>query len=210
MDDEFFSSEEVASFYNRLIYGKKTDDIDASINNAYLDFCRTIRGFTKKKKTNGKKKNEHGKKINKRRLTKNKKINTIIKDKASSILKECLENINVKSQDDFDTWHKKTCERLIDAFKGHKVQFHFGQAQKWINMTFKYLAMRKCKRFRNIYQYCHIPIDNVILKSVGYHFKYVAWSRLDRYEDYLNFQKGFRNKELPPLKQELRLWLGQD
>jgi DNA polymerase-3 subunit alpha len=70
-------------------------------------------------------------------------------------------------------------------------EFYYGQAQKWINMCLKYLSMLDHSLVENHYEYFHVPIDNYIVDTTGIKL-YVAWSRLDDYNEYLKFQKSFR------------------
>lgn len=60
---------------------------------------------------------------------------------------------------------------VINAFKDYKnngSSFEFGNAQKLINMTTKYIAigiyMRNC---RNNFQYCHCPMDSIIMDKAA-------------------------------------------
>jgi hypothetical protein len=90
-----------------------------------------------------------------------------------------------------------------------------GQAQKWLNMSMKYLftlGERRVPGFAHLYQFAHIPIDNVFLKSataLGGPSLHVPWSRLDDYATYLSCQQAFRNLfgGSIPLEAEFRLWL---
>ena len=62
--------------------------------------------------------------------------------------------------------------------------FYIGQARKWINMSLKYIFVHDVTRldgYSNIYDYCHIPIDNIIILSIGYLKYSTAWSRINDY-----------------------------
>ena len=52
-------------------------------------------------------------------------------------------NSNIKNQKEFDEMHYQACKKLIAIFE-HQL-FTVGQAQKWINMTFKYLHLLEYK-----------------------------------------------------------------
>ena len=114
-----------------------------------------------------------------------------------------IKNLN---QTKFDSYHKKSCEDLIVAFEDQL--FTIGQAQKWINMTFKYLNLLNYDGIEYVYEYCHVPIDNYVLNITNYKLD-KAWSKLNNYDEYLDFQKLFRNKykNSIPLDKEFYLWL---
>jgi len=102
--------------------------------------------------------------------------------------------------------HKIACEDLIRSFENQL--FTVGQAQKWINMTFKYLHLLDYEKVNGVYEYCHIPIDSYMLNATNYHMS-KPWSKLDDYEEYLNYQEWFREtyKDEIPLDAEFYLWL---
>ena len=110
-------------------------------------------------------------------------------------------------QIEFDAWHKKTLYFIINDFKSYE-KITVGQVQKWINMTFKYLAMRDYKDFENIYQFCHVPIDSTILNIVKNDL-FKKWSEINDYDKYLDFQKLFRNKNITQLKKVLKCEIGE-
>lgn len=111
----------------------------------YLDTCRTIKW------------KEHPKKV----------IKDIFKYKDSnndtSIIDDIAECISCnKKQDEFDKYHDNMCRKLIKNFDSI---IAYGQAQKIINMAFKYLYCietidREC--FKN----CHMPLDSFTLEWI--------------------------------------------
>ena len=169
------------NFWIRVYFPGSNNLIDASIDRAYRDFNRTMHQI-KDKRTD-------------------EKYNVL-----KNFMKSIVEEVSVKSfvtQDKFDYWHKNKCIALIDKFNEVLVfKIGFGQAQKWINMSFKYLFVLGDSRTNlNIsknYHLFHIPIDNIIQKklSIEYNIPRIngAWSRIDNYDDYLNYQKAVRNK----------------
>lgn len=120
------------------------------------------------------------------------------------------------TQSAFDDWHHSVCASLIDHFDVHSrdisFQFHAGQAQKWINMTFKYiftLGETLLGGFSAIYEFCHAPIDRIVierLKPCGFPKISKPWSKLN-YDEYFDCQKWLRDKfDMPPLDVEFRAW----
>jgi len=178
----------------RLVF-RKGLNISGCIENAYLDFCRTLRGIRKLPSS------------------------AELRKKAGIVLTDALTALAAKlqapiQQADFDTWHRDTCERLIAVY-GDTFPFHAGQAQKWVNMTLKYIytiGEERIPGFRPAYPLCHAPLDNDVLTQLtqyGFEWPSKAWSRLD-YDEYLKCQEWIRDKfkPTPPLSIEFFLWMG--
>lgn len=161
------------------------DLIELAISKAYKDLMRTIRGFANNKNHDEIKKNAI----------------MSIRENVSKII-----NSNITNQEQFDKLHEKACMDLIDKFKGQF--FTVGQAQKWINMTFKYLFLLEYEEVEKVYEYCHIPVDSYILKNGSKKIS-KAWSKLNDYKEYNEYQSWFRNKHSDkiPLDEEFDLWL---
>lgn len=176
-----------------LYFGKNKNYLDNCIDRAYRDFNRTLHGFD------------------------NHKYKEIILEKAKAYLKEEIigikDNNNIISQEDFDKWHKTICYGLKNIFAEFEY-FYIGQAQKWINMSLKYIFVHDETRldgFNKIYEYCHIPIDNIILSKLDYPRVTSTWSRINNYDIYLDFQKYIRTRaeDETPLDFEFRLFIKQ-
>ncbi|MDO4282754.1 MAG: hypothetical protein Q4D02_03880 [Clostridia bacterium] len=180
------SEEIIKKFYAYSLFGKVSNCIESSVKRAYRDFNRTIRGF----KANV----EHNR----------------IYDNAIQIMIDEINNLiisNMNSQREFDEWHKNLCDALIQSFEDQKL--YYGQTQKWINMSLKYLAILDYTKVAKNYIFFHIPIDNYILEHEEElnRFK-CTWSRIDDYDLYLEFQKEFRKKyNGAPLENEFLIWL---
>jgi hypothetical protein len=92
-------------------------------------------------------------------------------------------------------------------------RFYVGQAQKWLNMTLKYIYVMGDERvpsYDRFYGFGHVPIDNVI---IGRFQEYKprrlgAWSRLNDYEEYLGYQQWIRETwpDSAPFAVEFNLW----
>ena len=128
---------------------------------------------------------------------------------------DCLMNDMV----DFDQWHRNmcTCIRCFYAKKGYE-SFTVGKAQKWINMSLKYIYFYSNERenFSKYLNKLHVPIDRVMANHIAvlihelpgyerYTFKALGdsfdaekanycWSKIDDYDQYLDCQKRIRNK----------------
>ncbi|MCI9617489.1 MAG: hypothetical protein HFG31_05745 [Eubacterium sp.] len=149
-------------------------------------------------------------------------------------IKEVCENGNITSLDKFDEAHRKMCTKVLEMFREKRqyVSITYGQAQKIINMAFKYLyAYDSIKgKTKNIYKYCHMPLDKYTLawyrrvkekmkekmreKEKEYYLveSNFAWSKKidatkEGYENYLKIQNGIRlclGEEV--LKKEFEIW----
>ena len=128
----------------------------------------------------------------------------------------------------FDKWHKQTCEQFCDSFYqcalGDKYEgLHFGKGQKIVNMTFKYLYCFDDNN-KDSFVFCHMPLDKYTL---DWFFEKVcpeekchriAWSNLDygtvqtkgsycwiqtKIKEYLEKQTEYPNN---PLEAEFYIW----
>lgn len=82
------------------------------------------------------------------------------------------------SNDNYDGWHDKLCKGLEEEYKnvtdGKTKFFTYGNAQKWVNMTIKYLCLIDAlsdgfiyhKRLCKFQSKFHIPVDSYIIKAV--------------------------------------------
>ena len=135
---------------------------------------------------------------------------TRIKKICSSLI-ESIENYP-NYLGDFDTWHKSECTQIIDQmnapygdvkkeFLKAGFTFTYGQAQKWVNMTLKYLWLLDRLPEGLTAKSLHVPIDSFILEKLQeengdgikrdgdtYKYKGESWSQLDDYDAYLDIQ----------------------
>lgn len=200
LGEEASYAEALDYWYHRPNY----DDIyDAVIKIAFTTLARTVRGIQR---------NPH---------------HDALKAEAVGYLAKRLKNITAANQADFDDWHRETSENLIAIFGKYGQEFTFGQAQKWINMALKHLALADSSVVKSYYAFCHVPIDSYIIKGLrtnlvspemnqidtnfGQDAKEVAsWSKINDYGAYLEFQNDFRERcgEIP-LDYEFHLWQRQ-
>jgi hypothetical protein len=61
-------------------------------------------------------------------------------DEALSQMLLSIREMNIANQKQFDDWHRRACGRISAIYSecGYS-SFYVGHAQKWINMTFKYI-----------------------------------------------------------------------
>lgn len=180
---------DVKEYLILLYFGPVNDPVRKSVGRAYRDFNRTLRGLSRHPGASD------------------------ITSTARAHLQQTLNGLQTaefNNQDKFDNWHETLCAQL-KQFYG-EFPFTVGQAQKWVNMSVKYLFVLDRSLVESHWQYCHIPIDKIIiqqLRQLGYKPPFVgpAWSRLDSYERYLEFEDWFRHT-LPgiPMDNEFHLW----
>lgn len=165
--------------------------LDICENLAYRDFCRTIRF-----------KGEHD----------------TFKDNVKVLITQNIDGlISVRTKEDFDRKHKDLCEKIIEIANFQKVleaDFTYGQAQKWLNMTLKYMLLTGFwnDKLQPIIGFLHIPVDSYIIsaakKYLGISITSKAWSKWD-IEIYEQFQKEVREKSgnENPIEWEHKVWL---
>ena len=188
------SQNDYFNFLIRCYFGEGNDLLRMSVERAYLDLNRTLHGFATHRTADRIRENAHALVI-------------------QNIY--CLKNIKL-SQKSYDNWHAKACDDLRTSFwKGGFRKFTYGQAQKWLNMSMKYIFVMGKDRlpgYQNCYPFAHIPIDNIFMDAIRPYRKIrlpCAWSRIDDYEVYLKLQKEFRElfSNSIPLDVEFKLWI---
>ena len=135
----------------------------------------------------------------------------LIEKICSQIIKQIYnDNIN-----DFNEWHKGKCTTIKKIMNEAKTEnnikivekFTYGQAQKWINMTLKYLwlldLLPKSINEKDI----HVPVDGYIIEAATYNcsnhadkleitldITKIPWSDWEDSNDYQKFQDQIREK----------------
>lgn len=178
----------------------------AAVHLGYLDMCRTCHGI-------GAKVSDAQRKASFKTL--------------GEEIKGLLSDSSIDSQEAFDAKHKVLCNKYMDLLKKYGYAIKYGQAQKVVNMALKYLFCCEDADL-DIFQYCHMPLDGLILNWCKKEFKISvnsdkdAWSKLteEKYTEITNaiFKKlksrdveysiGGKNTILPkiPLAAELVIW----
>jgi hypothetical protein len=184
-----------ADFLTRVYFGRAEraeDWLRACWRRAYRDFNRTLHG-----------------------VSRNQDVYWRAEEALSQMLAS-VRSMNTPTQLQFDEWHREACIGLSATCKESFYSSLFvGQAQKWLNMTFKYiyvLGEERLSGFHHLYDLCHVPLDNIMIHAlIPYGFKRLpcAWSRLNDYDVYLDRQHWIRNRfQLAPLDAEFQLWMG--
>lgn len=103
------------------------------------------------------------------------------KTSATELIKRKIEQL-LKEKNDYNEWHKCLCRKLCKEYEkcdfGVGREFTYGIAQKWVNMTMKYLYLLNsiyshdsdyCQniglQIDNISASLHIPLDGYIFEA---------------------------------------------
>ena len=123
------------------------------------------------------------------------------------------------NQSNFDKFHHNICQWFLDELNKIRKMVGlppatYGNAQKMINILFKYLAcFDDYPKYADLFSYCHMPIDGYIVRALKNN-KVTApstpWNRLT-YQVYIYLQKDIRcklpkNINMSILESEFILW----
>ena len=189
------SREDYFDFLIRCYFGEGQDALRLCVQRAYRDLNRTLRRFA-----------AHGAADQLRDKSHQRVVALVLALKHEAV-----------GQQAFDAWHQKACLNLRGLYrKGGFEAFSHGQAQKWLNMTLKYmfaLGESRLPGYLPYYSFAHIPIDKIFVaaaKEIGGPDLPMPWSRLDDYAIYFRLQEVYRKMFAPaaPLAAEFKLWIG--
>ena len=186
------NDEEILKFLKFSYFGDLNISIEVASNRAYRDMCRTIK-FNKLKD------------ITDRRKLRD-KVNIMFETEIKK-----LTSRSKKNSDDFNNWHGEVFENMKNLYEEKGIKLTYGQAQKWINMTIKYLYLFGGYTFDSVFEELHIPVDNYILdianEKVGIDRPKKPWSKWEE-EQYRNYQNEIKSKiKIAPLIWEFENWL---
>lgn len=178
---------------------QEEERIRKCVERAYLDLARTLRFEEKEDQT--------------RKYEKEKWI--------KEITDEIVKIRGSMNRENFDEKHKRLCEKITQYNGVLKYSFTYGQAQKWVNMTLKYMWICGIEGMDKVEGFLHIPVDSYIMeaaagkkrkgkenenglgielptngqnkKSFYSEGKSKAWSTWEK-DDYIDFQKDVRCK----------------
>jgi hypothetical protein len=129
------------------------------------------------------------------------------KETVVSFIEKLLSNTPT-NQIEFDQLHQKCCKQCLEYSSPTGANIHYGQAQKLLNMSLKYLYNEyatykgKLNQFNfpdnNVEQFFHLPIDNQIIDSLVGKSKFIKstslpWSKWT-YNHYIQFQHQLRKR----------------
>lgn len=77
------------------------------------------------------------------------------------------------TQANFDVFHEELCKQFLDGINELRrtaglANLTYGQAQKLINLTFKYLTTyADYETYAYLFRFCHMTIDRIVLKALS-------------------------------------------
>lgn len=187
-----FDEKDILEFFKYSYFGNLNISIKVASNRAYRDMCRTMK-FNKLKDITDRRK---------------------LRDKVNIMFETEIKKLtsgSKKNSDDFNNWHGEVCENMKNLYEEKGIKLTYGQAQKWINMTIKYLYLFGGYTFDSVFEELHIPVDNYILdianKKLGIDKPKTPWSKWNE-EQYCNYQNEIKSKiKIAPLLWEFEKWL---
>lgn len=205
----------------------KEDALTACIKRAYLDLCRTLsyRYSTSVIDKNIRSRNfEVAAQYMDYKKGKENLISCICNRLSCGIMELLETDIS------YDDWYEGLCRFLINVDNNHNIlaeSIQYGQAQKWINMSIKYMLVMGFWDYKlaSIKSALHIPLDSVIFKAAGTDpddndFKFglgvkqppAPWSRLNysQYSDYCKKLIDSIHQYYPllcPIEWESQAWI---
>lgn len=162
------------------------------------------------------------------------------KDRIKFICSKLIESIEgyPNHSGGFDTWHESKCAQIIDQMNAPygdgkkeflKARFTYGQAQKWVNMTLKYLWLLDMLPNGLSEAELHVPVDSFILEALketqqfntegnkitgsgeSYYYNGEAWSAISDPKNYKKLQDGIRDiakkQGISPIQWEGPAWI---
>lgn len=147
MENNQLSDGDILRFLRLAYFGSIDEPYNAAGDRAYRDFCRTIR-FNKTITTTDNRKN--------------------VKRNVYEWIHKELISLKCFSVDDFNSWHDYACKIIIKDFST-EAKLCYGQAQKWLNMTLKYLLVLDVYEAKKLLVFLHVPIDKKVIHTAAKH-----------------------------------------
>ena len=161
---------------------EKSIIIEKCFNRAYLDMNRTIKFKKEVKEVNSSK---------------------------QKFKKELLKTVQDFYDSDLNNFeHEKYCKKICESAEKYTEEFYYGQAQKILNMTLKYMLLIGDEKINKIKAKLHVPVDSYIMEAASdygisilnksrkeskFNSNSLPWSKWD-YGIYDSFQKSIIDK----------------
>lgn len=201
------------SEYRRWYFGKDECEIRICAHRAYRDFCRRLAGIAQN--------------------SDKQKWREAVEEYIDKRIKELLSKTDTDKKN-FDIWHKDTCEGILkfsndSVFRNIPLKT-YGLAQKWLNMTLKYMIImgKWEKDMKAIIPFLHVPVDSYIMEAASTELgillytknhelqpynknQSMPWSKWKKYVVYETFQeqivKKLEDKNISPIEWEGPAWI---
>lgn len=186
-------SKDAYDFLKHMLFGAWSSIYVASSERAYRDMCRTLRNIRQSDTNSTKLRSE---------------IDLLLEEEICALLDRGIAN-----QKQYDEWHENLCNRIRKHYRDNGFEMTIGQAQKWVNMTMKYLFIADAPGAADAFYFCHVPIDSYIItaaeKQLGLKRPALSWSKMDDYREYAEYEKQIRMRlgNVAPLEWEFKTWI---
>lgn len=158
---------------------------------------------------------------------KDRSLKTVLKEIGVKKIRTFIGELSCKTKESYDTKHGELCKDLVGLYKDHcnnERCFTCGVAQKWVNMSVKYLWLFSLLP-DGLDKNLHIPLDSYIIKiakadseKMSHGLKIsesktidCAWSKISDYDKYKEYQDTIREKidesYASPLDWECPAWI---
>lgn len=146
------------------------------------------------------------------------KINTkAIKESLIDVIANDLNSLYISNDNyDFSIFESELSTKVRNAFKDKGLDdYTYGNAQKWINLSIKYLLSSNYVDPMNpLFKNCFVPIDSIVMKMAKKQLNVKeigAWSKCDDIEKIINYEKEIKKATdalgyYSPLIWEIKNW----
>ena len=140
-----------------------------------------------------------------------------LKEDVTKLINDCVKRFVVieDGRDSYDKWFNELIISMVNSqidVDGIILKYKYGQAQKWVNMTMKYLFIADVPGIADAFYFCHVPIDTYIINAAEEQLNLkrpaLPWSQMDDYKEYAAYEKQIRMRlgNVAPLEWELKTW----
>ena len=186
-------SRDAYDFLKHMLFGAWNSIYVAASERAYRDMCRTLRNIRQSDANSMKLRSE---------------VDLLHEDEVCALFERGIAN-----QKQYDAWHESLCLRIQKHYLVNGVDMTVGQAQKWVNMTMKYLFIADVPGTVDAFYFCHVPVDSYIIDAAEEKLKLkrpaLPWSKINDYEEYAEYQRQIRIRlgNVAPLEWEFKTWI---
>ena len=186
-------SKDAYDFLKHMLFGAWNSIYVASSERAYRDMCRTLRNIRQSDANSTKLRSE---------------IDLLLEQEICALFEHGIPN-----QKQYDEWHEKLCLQICKHYRDNGFDMTVGHAQKWVNMTMKYLFVADVHGVADVFYFCHVPIDSNIVsaaeKEFGLKPPALPWSKMDDYREYAEYERQIRMRlgNVAPLEWEFKTWI---
>lgn len=176
--DMIYMKERTRDFYFYTLFGvpyniakelPAKDKIRLCSHRAYADLSRTIDYSRSSSWLEDHKKTDTAKSFIAQKQAFKENVHNYLATRINQKLFSCT------SKKDFDEWHKGCCTEIEKKAKESGLikegkMFSYGQAQKWVNMTLKYMDISGFwdqgeQQIAELRTFLHVPVDSYILEA---------------------------------------------